>query len=141
MIRTDLRDVLWYHRVFDSCTKPMVSPEGFVVMTIAVERRQSIRHELPNQQRSVQHMDWTGPRIREATLVNISSEGALLSTDQPPMLHQPIRVRLEIAKEIGWISAIPVRSGQSNEVGVRFFRRLPLYFLRDMNPEGNYPPG
>ncbi len=108
-------------------------------MTIAVERRESVRHEMPKVRTSAQLMDWTGPQVRHATLVNISSGGALLSTDGVLMLDQPIRLRLEIAKEIGWVAAIPVRSGRSSEVGVRFIRPLPLYFLRNTTPAGDYP--
>ena len=110
-------------------------------MTIAIERRESVRHEMPKLRTRVQLMDWTGPQVREATLVNISSGGPLLSTEHLPILNQPIRVRLEIAKEIGWVSAIPVRLGQASEIGLRFFRPLPLYFLRNITPVGDYPPG
>jgi hypothetical protein len=103
-------------------------------MTLAVERRAADRHDTVSNRANVQLMDWIGPRIRQARLVNISSSGALIQTDQLPALHQPLRVRLEIAKEVGWFSAIPVRFGQSNEVGIQFVRPLPLYFLSKSTP-------
>jgi PilZ domain len=108
-------------------------------MTLAVERRAADRHEIVSDRTSVQVMDWLGPRIRQARLVNISTSGALIETDQLPALHQPIRVRLEIAKEVGWFSAIPVRFGRSNEVGIHFVRPLPLYFLPKSTPESDSP--
>jgi len=108
-------------------------------MTLAVERRASGRHVTVDNRTSVQLMDWIGPRIRVARLVNFSSSGALILADQVPQLHQPLRVRLEIAKEIGWFSAVPVRFGRSNEVGIKFVRSLPLYFLPNSVPEGDSP--
>lgn len=108
-------------------------------MTLAVERRAADRHDTVSNRTKVELMDWIGPRLREAKLVNISSSGALIQTDQLPALHQPLRVRLEIAKEVGWFSAIPVRFGQSNEVGIQFVRPLPLYFLSKSTPDSESP--
>jgi hypothetical protein len=97
----------------------------------ALERREATRHEVSPTKTSVHMMDWNGPQVRRARLLNISSSGALLSTDFVPALHEPIRLRLDVAKEIGWVSAMPVRSESSGEVGIRFFRPVPLYFLRN----------
>ena len=108
-------------------------------MTLAVERRAADRHETVSNRTNVQLMDWIGPRIRQAKLVNFSSSGVLIQTDQLPTLHQPLRVRLEIAKEIGWFSAVPVRFGRPNEVGIEFIRPFPLYFLANLKPEGDSP--
>jgi hypothetical protein len=128
-----------YSKVFDFVHNDSSRPEGSGVMTLAVERRAADRHDTVNNRTNVQLMDWIGPRIREAKLVNISSSGALIQTDQLPALHQPLRVRLEIAKEVGWFSAIPVRFGQSNEVGIQFVRPLPLYFLSKSTPVSDTP--
>jgi hypothetical protein len=106
-------------------------------MALANERRDSVRHETVDNRTSVQLADWTGIRIKEARLLNFSSTGALIQTDQVPTLHQPLRLRIELAKEIGWFSAIPVRLGRSNEVGIKFDRPFPLYFLPNSMPEGD----
>jgi hypothetical protein len=108
-------------------------------MTLAVERRAEVRHEPVDNRTSVQIMEWTGLRIKRARLVNFSSRGALILIDQVPTLHQPLRVRLENAKEIGWFSAISVRLGRSNEVGIQFARPFPLDFLSDSMSEGHSP--
>jgi hypothetical protein len=107
-------------------------------MTLAVERRAEVRHEPVDNQTSVHIMEWTGPRIKRARLVNFSSGGALILIDQVPTLYQPLRVRLENAKEIGWFSAIPVRLGRSNEVGIKFARSFPMDFLSNsMSEDGS----
>jgi hypothetical protein len=103
--------------------------EGSIAVFRALERRVSVRHETVNNRMSVQLLEWTEPRFREARLVNFSSTGALLLTDQVPKLHRPLRVRLKNAKEIGWHSAVPVRLGRSNEVGLKFARPVPLEFF------------
>jgi hypothetical protein len=104
-------------------------------MALDVERRASVRHETVSNGTSVQIMDWTGHRTRRARLVNFSTSGALILTDQLPTLHQSLRVRIELAQEIGWFSAIPVRLGRSNEVGIKFVRPFPLCFLPNCMPE------
>jgi PilZ domain len=105
-------------------------------MTLAIERRSAVRHETADERPNVQLMDWLGPRIREGELINISSGGALIRASELPPLHRPLRVRLQIAKEIGWFSAIPVRVGGPNEVGIQFLRPLPLYFLGNSSEPG-----
>jgi PilZ domain len=108
-------------------------------MTLAVERRAEVRHEPVDNRTSMQIMEWTGLRVKRARLVNFSTSGALIRIDQVPTLHQPLRVRLENAKEIGWFSAIPVRLGRSNEVGIQFTRPFPLDFLSNSLSEGGPP--
>jgi hypothetical protein len=99
-------------------------------MTLAVERRGSVRHETVNNQTSVQLMDdRTGKRITRAKLLNISTGGALILTDKEPALYQPLRVRFENATEIALIDAEPVRFGRSKEVAIRFTRQCPSDFL------------
>lgn len=98
-------------------------------MTLAIERRTSPRHTTVNHQTSVQLMDWTGRRITRASLVDISTDGALILTDQTPGLNRPVRVRFDNAMELGWMVAIPVRLGRSKEVGIRFTHPCPLDFL------------
>ena len=98
-------------------------------MTVPSERRASVRHTPVNAETKVQLMDWTGGRITSARLVDISQHGALLLADQQPELDRPLHVWLEDATELGWILAIPVRFGQSREVGLRFNRPCSPDFL------------
>jgi hypothetical protein len=104
-------------------------------MAPGVERRVSVRHETVDKRTRVEIMDRTGHRTRRARLVNFSASGALIVTDQLPALNQPLRVRIQLAKEIGWFSAIPVRLGGSNQVGIRFVGPFPLRFPANCMPD------
>ena len=84
-------------------------------------------------------MDWTGLRAKAATLVNFSSTGALIHTDQLPTLNEPLEVLLVDAPKIGWLGAVPVRFGSTNEVGIRFTRPFPMDFLSTLVREGDSP--
>ncbi len=84
-------------------------------------------------------MDWTGLRVKAATLVNFSSTGALILTDQLPTLSQPVEVLLVDAPKIGWLSAVPVRFASTNEVGIRFTRPFPMDFPAISVPERDAP--
>lgn len=98
-------------------------------MTATIERRTSLRHIPVYQGTKVELMDRDGQRMTRARVVNISHEGALIIADRQPPLNQALRVRLALAPELGWITAIPVRFGQSREVGLRFTRRCPPDFI------------
>jgi len=98
-------------------------------VTLAIERRASIRHETVNKQTNLQFMDWTERRITGSRLANISQTGALILADQAPALYRPLWVRVEDAPRAGWIAAEPVRFGGSNEVGIRFYRPCPRDFF------------
>jgi len=105
-------------------------------VTLAIERRASVRHETVHKQTSVQFMDWTERQIRRSTLGNISETGALILADHVPALYRPLWVRVEDAPGAGWIAAEPVRFGRSQEVGIRFYRPCPRdFFLRATLPE------
>jgi PilZ domain len=108
-------------------------------MSMDVDRRAAVRHETVDNQTIVQVTDWTRFRLKMGRLVNFSSSGALIVLDQLPRLHQPLWVRLENAKEIGWFSATAVRLGRSNEVGIKFAGPFPLDFLSDSVSEGDPP--
>jgi hypothetical protein len=98
-------------------------------VTLAIERRASVRYETVNKQTSVQFMDWTERQITGSKLVNISVTGALIFADLVPALYRPLWVRVENAPGVGWIAAETVRFGRSKDVGIRFYRPCPRYFL------------
>jgi PilZ domain len=98
-------------------------------MANLIERRGSTRHSTTNDPVIVQLMDRTGHRMTRARLANISTGGALILTDQAPVLNHALQVRLERTPETGWITAIPVRLGRSREVGLQFTRPCPPDFL------------
>jgi hypothetical protein len=109
-------------------------------MTWDIERRDSVRHETLDDRTSIQViMEGAGDqiRVRPARLINISSTGALIHTEQVPRFYQLLRFRLENAPEIGWVAADPVRYGQANEVGIRFARPFPPDFLSKSLSERN----
>jgi PilZ domain len=110
-------------------------------MTMDVNRRAAVRHETVDNQTIVQVTDSTNFRVKMGRLVNFSSSGALIVLDQMPTLHQPLWVRLENAKEIGWFSATPVRLGRSNQVGIKFAGPFPLDFLSDSVSENDPATG
>ena len=73
--------------------------------------------------------DWTWTRITRAQLLNISTKGGLIRTDAARVLVGPLAIQLETAPELGWITAIPVRFGRSQEVGIQFTHPCPPDFL------------
>ena len=97
-------------------------------MTLAIERRASVRYETLNKQ-NVQFMHWTERRITGSKLVNFSETGALILADRVPALNQPLWVRVENAPGAGWIAAETVRYGGSKEVGIKFYRPCPRNFF------------
>ena len=98
-------------------------------MANMTERRGTTRYPAANDRTVVQIMDEKGTRITRARLANVSAGGALILTDRQPELNRPLHLRLESAAKLGWIMAIPVRSGPTREVGVRFARPCPPDFL------------
>ena len=113
-------------------------------MTIAIERRASVRRETVNNQTSVQlTYDRTGKRFTRAKLLNISTGGAWILTDKELALYQPLWVRLENATEIALIDAQPVRFGRTNEVGIRFTRQCPpdLLLMLGVDSRGSLDEG
>ena len=58
-------------------------------------------------------------------MVNISREGALVVAQEPPALHETTWVRMESPAKTDWIAAVPVRLGDSDEVGIRFVDPCP----------------
>ena len=111
-------------------------------MTFDTERRDFDRHRPMDHRASLRlSIEWTADQIqvRGARVINVSSTGALIVADRPRIPDRPLRVLFEGAPELGWISAVPVRFGESDEVGIRFSRPFPLDFLPKSDHAGDYP--
>jgi hypothetical protein len=106
-------------------------------MIVPTERRASVRHTPVDKETKVVLMDLLGGQITRARLVNISQDGALILTDQQPGLNRPLHVRIDSAADLGWITAIPVRFGETREVGLRFTRPCPPEFLFEATRGGH----
>ena len=78
----------------------------------------------------VQFLEWMGHRSTRVILLNISSDGASILTDEKPGLDRPMWIRLEDPVKSDWLEAIPVRYGESHEVEVHFSHPCPIGFLR-----------
>lgn len=89
-------------------------------MTRGIERRASTRFEPEAPETYVQVMDWAGTRITKATLLNVSTGGALICTHTVVVTSQRIRVRFENVPETGWIVAEAVHFRRPQQVGIRF---------------------
>jgi hypothetical protein len=98
-------------------------------MIPARERRAAPRQTTPANRAWVQIMQWTGRRMVRARLINLSRDGALIRTEEPPRFAGKVWIRLAEAPEVGWLAAQAVRFEGSNEVGIRFGRRCPPAFL------------
>jgi hypothetical protein len=80
----------------------------------AVRNRSRIRFESPS-----------GPRRAAAILVNVSPEGALIVTTEPPAPDQRIWLRIEEPVKTGWVAAVAMCHSGGNEVGLRFLGPRP----------------
>ncbi len=98
-------------------------------MTIAVDRRTTVRHTPAEYDTYVRIMDWTGKRITRARLVNVSTRGALIFTDSVVATSQKLRVQLERAPDTGWIEAEAVHFGRLQGVGITFMSACGPEFL------------
>ena len=93
-------------------------------MTMEVDRRAYPRHALAADQTYLLVMDWSGRRITRARLLNISTGGALISTDRVIATSQRLMVRLENAADTDWVEAEVVRFERTHQVGIRFNSRF-----------------
>src|SRR5262245_30108605 len=91
-------------------------------MSIPVERRYSPRVPPLADETYVQIVDWAGKRITRAKLLNVSLEGASVSSDSIFATSQRLWMRLEHAPETGWIEGEVVHFGSTNALGIRFHR-------------------
>ena len=72
-----------------------------------------------------------------ALLLNIGEGGALILADNPPPLHQAIRLRMERIRGADYIDAQVVRLCGLHEAAVAFRALSPAGFLALMTGEGD----
>ncbi len=89
-------------------------------MAIPNERRISPRWIAVDNQASLEFRTGGDIRRTRTSLVNISREGALISTDEAIPLGTPVCFRLESPAKTDWIRAHPVRHAGPLQVGIRF---------------------
>src|SRR5262249_23899483 len=99
-------------------------------MSHAVERRASARRDAVRNLVSLRFPGIIGYRKAEATLVKISSSGALIVTRERPALDQPLWITIVRPVSSNWIEAIPVRFDADDQIGLKFGRGgCGSYFL------------
>ena len=89
-------------------------------MTIAVDRRASIRLTPESADTYVEVMNWAGTRITRARLLNVSRGGAFVCSFTLFATSQKMRFRLLNAPELDWTDAEVVHFGLPQQVGIRF---------------------
>jgi hypothetical protein len=89
-------------------------------MTIPSERRISPRWVAVKNQAALEFMSNGSNWRTRATVLNISREGVLISTEETLRLGSPLRFRIEGPVKTDWIWALPVRPAGPLQVGIRF---------------------
>ncbi len=89
-------------------------------MVIPNERRISPRWVSVNNRAALEFRAGGSNWRTRATLLNISREGALISTEETIPLETPVRFRIESPARTDWIGAIPIRLGGPLQLGIRF---------------------
>jgi PilZ domain len=89
------------------------------------ERRTSPRCVAVENQSRLEFAVPDGSRRIEARLVNISRDGALIVTENPPPYAAPIWLRIESPVKTDWVEAMIVRLGQNREIALQFPRGCP----------------
>ena len=62
-------------------------------------------------------------------MVNASPNGALIFTEERPVLGQPLRIRMASPVKSHWFEAVPVRFANRHAVGMRFVKPCPADFF------------
>jgi hypothetical protein len=96
------------------------SQEGCSWMIIPGERRVSPRWVAVSTRASLEFGGDGSYWRTGVTLINISREGGLVSTEEIIPLGTPVRFRIESPAKTDWIGAIPIRLGGPLQVGIRF---------------------
>jgi hypothetical protein len=91
-------------------------------MFVPIERRISPRWVAVNNQATLEFSNGSNIRRAGASLLDISREGALISTKEAIPLGTPLRFRLESPAKTDWIGAHPVRHAGSLRLGIRFVK-------------------
>jgi len=94
-------------------------------MSNPAERRVAPRCEAVKNQSRLEFPVPDGSGRIEVRLVNISRDGALIVTENPPPDGAPMWLRIESPVRTDWVEAIIVRVGQNREIGLRFPRGCP----------------
>jgi len=89
------------------------------------ERRASPRCDAVKNQSRLEFAVPNGSRRIEVRLVNISRDGALIVTENPPPDGAPMWLRIESPVKTDWVDAMYVRLGQNREIALQFPRGCP----------------
>ena len=86
------------------------------------ERRTSPRCDAVENRTRMEFATPKGMQRRKAKIVNISRDGALIVTENPPPHATPILLRIESPVKTDWVNAIVVRLDQDRQIGLKFTR-------------------
>jgi PilZ domain len=89
-------------------------------MSDSRERRTSPRCVAVENQSRLEFAARGGRQRVSARVMNISRDGALVVTEDPPPCGEPIWLRIESPVKTDWAKAVTVRVGRSREFAVRF---------------------
>lgn len=89
------------------------------------ERRATPREPVVENRVCVEWWAGNGIRRTEGRMLNISSGGALIVTDDPPPLGQPVWFHVEAPARTDDVGAQVVRHSTANEVGLAFSQPCP----------------
>jgi hypothetical protein len=89
-------------------------------MAVLVERRISPRCDAVQNQSALEFYRSGRSCRARATLLNISREGALISTEETLPLGMSLHFRIESPAKTDWIGVVSVRHDQPHQFGVRF---------------------
>jgi hypothetical protein len=91
-----------------------------------LNRRTSIRHPTPASPAHIEWLEGGALHESEARLINISQDGALLSTDLLPPLQYTVWMSVDEPTPAAEVRAKVVRYGELNQVGLLFTEDCPL---------------
>ncbi len=104
--------------------------EKFVMLSpLPSERRRSQRLQAAPNQADLEWRDRSQTRSSQGNILNISSHGALVSSDSFPGLGENVLIRLKQPVRSDWIGSIVVRHDQQKEVGIDFILDCPYDLL------------
>ena len=89
------------------------------------ERRASLRCDAVKNQSRLEFSVPDGRRRIKACLINISRDGALIVTEEPPPRDVPLLMRIESPVKTDWVEVVTVRVGRDREVAIQFPERCP----------------
>jgi hypothetical protein len=84
------------------------------------ERRAAPRCSAVQNRSTIEFATGQERRRIAARLINISREGALVATENPPPCATPISLRIENPVRTDWVDATIVRVDLNRQIGLRF---------------------